>query len=204
MSYIKGKLKNTIFYNEDNGYVVALFRVKETDSPKMQEYVNKTITVTGNLTEVKLDLSIILYGEMVVNEKFGKQYRFTRFEVDTPTTKEAIIEFLASNFIKSCGEKTAKKIVDLYGEQTLDIIKADKNALMAVEGMTITKADKIYDSLINFSKSSDIILKLQEFGFSIEECSKIYNRFKDRIENIFNEDFYDIKELIDFMRVDRR
>ncbi len=202
MSYIKGKLKNTIFYNEDNGYVVALFRVKETDSPKMQEYVNKTITVTGNLTEVKLDLSIILYGEMVVNEKFGKQYRFTRFEIDTPTTKEAIIEFLASNFIKSCGEKTAKKIVDLYGEQTLDIIKADKNALMAVEGMTVTKADKIYDSLINFSKSSDIILKLQEFGFSIEECSKIYNRFKDRIENIFNEDFYDIKELIDFMRVD--
>lgn len=202
MNYIKGKIRNTIYYNEDNGYVVALFRVKDTNDEEAKEYLNKTITVTGNLTEVKIDLNIILYGEFVNNEKFGKQYRFTRFEIDKPTTKEAIIEFLASNFIASCGEKTAKKIVDYYGEEALDKIKESKDNLLCIEGMSEAKAEKIYNSLINFSKSSDIILEFQNLGFSIEECSKIYNRFKDRILEIKNEDFYDIKELIDFKRVD--
>ncbi len=202
MNYIKGKIKNTIFFNEDNGYVVALFRVKETNDSTMEEYLNKTITVTGNLTDVKIDISVTLYGEMVNNEKFGKQYHFNQMEITPPTTEDAIIEFLASSFINSCGEKTAKKIVATLGIEALNIIKEDKNNLMKVEGMTESKAEKIYNSLLNFNKSSDIILKLQNMGFTVEECSKIYNRFKDNIEGILNDDFYDIKELIDFKRID--
>ncbi len=202
MSYIKGKIKNTIFYNEDNGYVVALFRLKETDDEALEKQINKTITVTGNLTEVRIDLGIILYGEYRHNEKYGNQYCFERFEIDKPTTKEAIIEFLASNFVKSCGEKTAKKIVDLFGEDTLAKIKENKNNLLLVEGMNETKAEKIYNSIVNFDKSSDAIIKLQNLGFSIEECSRIYNRFKDNIDGICGDDFYDIKELIDFKRLD--
>lgn len=202
MSYIKGKIRNTIFYNEDNGYVVALFRLKETDDAALAKLINRTITVTGNLTEVRIDLSMILYGEYKHNERYGDQYQFSRFEIDKPTTKEAIIEFLASNFIKSCGERTAQKIVALYGEETLDKIKENKENLMAVDGMTLAKADKIYESLINFDKSSDTIIKLQNYGFSIEECSRIYNRFKDDIDRICQEDFYDIKEIVEFKRLD--
>ncbi len=203
MSYIKGKLRKTIYYNEDNGYVVALFRVKETDDEALQEYVNKTITVTGNLTEVKIDLTMLLYGEMVQNEKFGKQYKFTRFEIAKPTTKEAMIEFLASNFVQSCGEKTAKNIVEVLGEGAIDQIKEEKEVLLKVPGITLTKATKIHESLVNFAKSSDVILTFQNFGFSIEECAKIYNRFKDNIEGILNDDFYDLKEIIDFAKIDQ-
>ncbi len=202
MSYIKGRMRNTIYFNQDNGYVVALFRIHETDDEIMQNYLNKTITVTGNLTEVKIDLNMTLYGEFTHNDRFGDQYHFTRFEIDKPTTKEAIIEFLASNFIASCGEKTAQKIVAVFGEATLDKIKENKDNLLLVSGITPTKAEKIYNSLINFDKSSDTILKLQEFGFSIEECSHIYNRFKDRIDDILNDGFYDLKEIIDFKKID--
>ena len=44
MNYIKGKIKKTIFYNQESGFVDALFRVKETNVKKLE--VNKTITVT--------------------------------------------------------------------------------------------------------------------------------------------------------------
>lgn len=199
---IRGKIRKTIFYNDGNGYVVALFRVKETSDVAYKNIVNKTITVTGNLTDVRIDLSMTLEGEFVHNDRFGNQFRFTRFEIDKPTTKEAIIEFLASNFIKSCGERTARKIVDYYGEETLDKIKESRDNLLTIEGMTEAKADKIYESLLLFSKSSDMILKLQNYGFSIEDCSHIYNRFKDRIDEVCGDSFYDIKELIDFAKVD--
>lgn len=202
MNYIKGKLKKIIFHNNDSGYVVALFRVKETNDVAMKEKVNKSITVTGVFTDVNIDISMILYGNYIHNEKFGMQYAVDSYEIEMPTTKDAIIEFLASSFIDGCGEKTAKKIVNHFGEKTLEKIKENRDNLLEIEGMTTIRAAKIYNSLQNYNKSSEAILKFQNLGFTIEECSKIYNKFKDRIDEVLGDAFYDLKEIIDFRKLD--
>ena len=202
MNYIKGKLKKIIFHNNDSGYVVALFRVKETNDVAMKEKVNKSITVTGVFTDVNIDISMILYGNYIHNEKFGMQYAVDSYEIEMPTTKDAIIEFLASSFIDGCGEKTAKKIVNHFGEKTLEKIKENRDNLLEIEGMTTIRAAKIYNSLQNYNKSSEAILKFQNLGFTIEECSRIYNKFKDRIDEVLGEAFYDLKEIIDFRKLD--
>ena len=202
MNYIKGKLKKIIFHNNDSGYVVALFRVKETNDVAMKEKVNKSITVTGVFTDVNIDISMILYGNYIHNEKFGMQYAVDSYEIEMPTTKDAIIEFLASSFIDGCGERTAKKIVNHFGEKTLEKIKENRDNLLEIEGMTTIRAAKIYNSLQNYNKSSEAILKFQNLGFTIEECSKIYNKFKDRIDEVLGDAFYDLKEIIDFRKLD--
>ena len=202
MNYIKGKLKKIIYHNNDSGYVVALFRIKETNDKVMMDKVNKSITVRGIFTDVNIDISMTLYGYYTNNDKFGMQYAVESYEIDIPTTKDGIIEFLASSFIEGCGEKTAKKIVDYFGEKTLDIIKENQDNLLKIEGITAIRAAKIYNSLLNYNKSSDAILKFQNLGFTIEECSRIYNKFKDRIDEILGDYFYDLKEIIDFKKVD--
>ena len=202
MNYIKGKLKKIIFHNNDSDYVVALFRVKETNDVAMKEKVNKSITVTGVFTDVNIDISMILYGNYIHNEKFGMQYAVDSYEIEMPTTKDAIIEFLASSFIDGCGEKTAKKIVNHFGEKTLEKIKENRDNLLEIEGMTTIRAAKIYNSLQNYNKSSEAILKFQNLGFTIEECSRIYNKFKDRIDEVLGDAFYDLKEIIDFRKLD--
>lgn len=202
MNYIKGKIKKTIFYNADNGFLVALFRVKETNDISLKEKENKTITITGQFPDVNLDVLMELYGKFIKNERFGMQYSVNNYVVSVPDSKEAITDFLASSFISGCGEVTAKKIVDMYGKDTLDIIKNDKTKLLMIDGMTESRANKIYDSLQNYNKSSDIIMTFQTLGFSIDECFKIYQKFKNRIEDILNDDFYDLKEVIDFAKVD--
>lgn len=202
MNYIKGKIKKTIFYNADNGFLVALFRVKETNDISLKEKVNKTITITGQFPDVNLDVLMELYGKFIKNERFGMQYSVNNYVLSRPDSKEAITDFLASSFISGCGEVTAKKIVDMYGKDTLDIIKNDKTKLLMIDGMTESRANKIYDSLQNYNKSSDIIMTFQTLGFSIDECFKIYQKFKNRIEDILNDDFYDLKEVIDFAKVD--
>ena len=202
MNYIKGKLKKIIYHNNDSGYVVALFRIKETNDKVMMDKVNKSITVRGIFTDVNIDISMTLYGYYTNNDKFGMQYAVESYEIDIPTTKDGIIEFLASSFIEGCGERTAKKIVDYFGEKTLDIIKENQDNLLQIEGITAIRAAKIYNSLLNYNKSSDAILKFQNLGFTIEECSRIYNKFKDRIDEILGDYFYDLKEIIDFKKVD--
>lgn len=202
MNYIKGKLKKIIYHNNDSGYVVALFRIKETNDKVMMDKVNKSITVRGIFTDVNIDISMTLYGYYTNNDKFGMQYAVESYEIDVPTTKDGIIEFLASSFIEGCGEKTAKKIVDFFGEKTLDIIKESQDNLLQIEGITAIRAAKIHNSLLNYNKSSDAILKFQNLGFTIEECSRIYNKFKDRIDEVLGDYFYDLKEIIDFKKVD--
>lgn len=202
MNYIKGKLKKIIYHNNDSGYVVALFRIKETNDKVMMDKVNKSITVRGIFTDVNIDISMTLYGYYTNNDKFGMQYAVESYEIDIPTTKDGIIEFLASSFIEGCGEKTAKKIVDYFGEKTLDIIKENQDNLLKIEGITAIRAAKIHNSLLNYNKSSDAILKFQNLGFTIEECSRIYNKFKDRIDEVLGDYFYDLKEIIDFKKVD--
>ena len=202
MNYIKGKIKKIIYHNNENGYVVALFRIKETNDNLLLDKINKSITVVGVFTETNIDINMTLYGYYTKSAKFGMQYAVNNYEIETPTTKDAIIEFLSSSFIDGCGEKTAKKIVDELGEKALDKIKENKNVLLNIEGITELKASKIYNSLQNYNKSSEAILKFQNLGFSIEECSKIYNKFKNRIDEILGDYFYDLKEIIDFSKVD--
>ena len=65
MSKIEGKIKSTIFYNETNGFLVALFRVHKSTIP---DIVNKTITITGNLLDLKMETTMYLDGEFIKHE----------------------------------------------------------------------------------------------------------------------------------------
>ena len=186
MSVIEGKIKSSIFYNETNGYFVGLFRVSKVSDDNLKENLKKVITITGNILDLKLETKIILEGEFVLHERFGWQFKFDSYEIPLPNENEDIIEFLSSPFVKGCGKKTAVQIVEIYGAKSLDIIKEDINALDKIEGMNESKKNKIYESILNYSKSSDTILRLKKLGFSIEEAGRIFNKFRSNIDDILN------------------
>ena len=183
MNYIKGKIKNTIYQN-DNGFFVGLFRIKETNDEELNDLINKTITITGSIIDINFDDTYILYGNYITHERFGKQYKFNDYEKVLPTTEESIIEFLSSSLIKGCGSKTAKKIVETFKEDAINKIKENYTNLLLVPGITEAKALKIYDSVLKASVSDDIIVKLKQMGFSIPEAIKIFNRYQDKTLNL--------------------
>ncbi len=200
MSKIEGKISKVIYQNDENSYVVALFHVKNIIEDFDSE--EKIITITGNVLDLKLDQLMLIEGDYILNEKYNrKQFNVTKYEYVKPTTKEGIIDFLVS-FIEGCGETTAKKIVDMYGEDALDTIKSNKENLLLIPGMTDKRASKIYNSLIEYGKCDDIILKLQNMGFSTDDAARIINKFKEDTEYIINDDFYALKVVIDFPKLD--
>ena len=196
-----GKIKSTIFYNETNGYLVALFKVSK-NSLVDKEILKKSITITGNFLDLKLETNVEIEGEFINHEKFGKQFNVKSYEYILPKENDDIVEFLSSSFVKGCGKKTALKIVEVYGSDSLNIIKENKFVLDNIEGMTDVKRDKIYESLVNYSKTSDIILKLKNLGFSIEEAGRIYSKYKENIKDIVDNNIYLLNEIIDFKRLD--
>jgi len=202
MSYIVGKIKSVIYSNDVNGYLVAIFRVSDVSSGISSDKIKKNVTIAGNFIDYKLETLVKLEGEFIHHERFGEQFRCDSYEFVMPKENDDIKEFLSSSFIKGCGKKTAEKIVELYGEKSIEIIKENKFALDKVEGMSDSKRDKIYDSIMNYSKSSDIILRLKNLGFSIEESGKIYTKYRDKIEDVLDNNIYLLNELVDFKRLD--
>ena len=202
MDYIKGKIRNIIYQNKDNGYVVAVFRVKETSDTKMEEYVGKTVTITGTFLDINEEETFILYGSPTRHERFGFQYQVSSYEKEKISSEDALVEFLSSSLIKGCGEKSAKKIVEILGMDAIDKIKNDEHALDSVPGLTDSKKASIRSSLLEYSDADDSLLKLKELGFSIPEATKIYKKYGASTKYIIEANLYVLTEIMDFNKID--
>lgn len=202
MDYIKGILKKIIF-ESNNGYVVALFGVKDSS---LDEFINRTITITGYFHELSIDDSYIMNGEIVENPKYGKQFNVTSYDRDIPTGKDGLIEFLSGGLFKGVGEKTAKQIVDTLGEDTLKLIEEDYSNLLLVPSIKESKAKSIHETLIKYNESYNTIIYLNDIGFNTNDALKIYNEFKDKTKDIINENVYLITDFIseiNFLKIEK-
>ena len=202
MDYIKGKIRNFIYKNNESGYIVAVFRIKETNAKSMLDYVNKTVTITGTFLEINLEETFILYGEPLKHERFGFQYKVDNYKKEEITSEDALIEFLSSSLIKGCGNSTAKKIVATLGVNALTLIKENENILNTITGINEAKAKTIRNSILAYSDSDDTLLKLKELGFTIAEATKIYKNYQEQTKYIIEADLYLLSEILDFNKID--
>ena len=69
-TYIKGNFRKAIF-SSDKGYIIGLFKVRDTNSENIHEFINKTITFTGYFHELNEDDTYIFYGEEISRKKLN-------------------------------------------------------------------------------------------------------------------------------------
>ncbi len=202
--YIKGNYRRSI-YSSDKGYVIGLFKVRETNSEKLEYYVNKTITFTGYFHELNEDDTYIFYGEEVTHPRYGFQFGVSEYERVKPTDKEGIIEFLSSDLFPGIGENIAKQIVETLGENALEEILKKPSCLNLVPKLTQKKANRIVSILAKYEESHQTIVKLNELGFSMKDSLLIYNQYKTYTLDVIDKNIYklidDVPE-ISFLKVD--
>lgn len=203
-NYIKGEYKREIF-SSNTGYLVGLFKVRETNNEDWEKYLNTTITFTGYFHELNNIDNYIFYGSFVEHEKYGIQFQTESYERCIPEEKDSILEFLTSGLFKGIGEKKAKKIVDVLGKDTLKIILEQPNNLILIPGITEKNKNELHNRLQEYEASYDIIIKLGNLGFTTREAMIIYNFYKEMSLQKIDEDFYnlyyDLKKL-SFKRID--
>ena len=201
MTIIKGNIRQIIFQSE-SGFLVALFKVKEAQD-ELKDIEHKTITITGTFANYNDSDIYLLKGEYVKHDRYGYQFQVFEYEHVIPEGKDALIEFLASPLIKGCGLKTAEAIVDTLGNDALSKIKEDINNLYLVPNMTTKRAQNIYTSVLGYSSTDDMLLKLKEYGFSISESTKIVKKYQSNTLVFLEENMYLFKDLVAFDKLDR-
>ena len=203
-TYIKGTFKRTIFSSND-GFVVGLVKIKETNDQELTEYINKQFTFTGLFAELNLEDNYVFHGQVVDNPKYGFQYKVNSYEKLMPEDKDGLIIFLSSDIFPGVGEKTAEQIVDSLGEDCLKKITKGYECLLAVPKMTLKKAMDIYNNLLKYNASFETVIYLTNFGFSMKDALKIYNHYLENTIKVVENNPYELIDTIDgitFTKID--
>lgn len=190
---IEGKVSTIIFRNETNGWTVFLLKLDK-------DY----ITCVGETENLEVEDAIELDGEYITHKVYGEQFKFDTYKKVMPRSNEALIDYIASN-VRGVGKKTAERIVNEFGEKTVDVIRYNKEKLQGIKGLS---DEKINDMSYFFNEEWDkwnAIEYLSDFSISAVRAGKIYKALgKDTID-IVKENPYSLLKFVnnlDFKVVD--
>ena len=200
MAYIKGTYIKDIFSNTNNGYIVGILKVIESDI----EDISNQVYFVGNFADLRYKTNYLMYGEMVEHPKYGKQFSVSIYEISLPTKREELVTFLSCEMFP-IGEKTAKRIVDAFKEDTIEMILDNPDNLLLIPRISKDKANKIYEVLNDYQYSSKVVMDLTSLGFTSKESLSIVNKYKGKTMDKITDNVYKLIDDLDFsfLEVDR-
>ncbi|MEG0180606.1 MAG: ATP-dependent RecD-like DNA helicase [Peptostreptococcaceae bacterium] len=183
MEKIQGMVSDIVFKNEDNGYTIANLANE-----------NDEITIVGCMPTLSVGESIEIEGKWINHKIYGSQFEVQSFIPVTPSSLEGIYVYLSSGMIHGIGEKMAKRIVDKFGVDTLDIIQNNPERLTEVEGIGLKKVKQIQESYEENRELRNVIIQLSPYGITPNYCLRIYKKYKEKSIEIINKNPYRLAE----------
>ena len=166
LEQIEGTVEDIIYENPDNGYVV--FEVSG----------GGVITVVcGIVGELHAGVSVVCRGKYENHATYGRQFHAQECETDMPKDLEAVYAFLASKSLPYIGAKTAEKILNKFGAQSLEIIANDPAQLTAIPGISADKADRIQQEFKRMFGMRELIAYLSQFEISPRRAMEVFRAF---------------------------
>lgn len=164
---LSGSVEKTMFKNDENGYMVFALKVN----------ARETITVTGFMPDLHEGAQVTLKGEWSFHPKFGRQFAAKECSTQLPKSVYGIEKYLASGMIKGIGPAFAKRLVQRFGERTLDVIDQSPEQLYDVSGVGKKRVEKIIEAWQDQKEISKVMVFLQEKDVSTGFAAKIYKRY---------------------------
>ncbi len=174
---LRGVIERITFHNEENGYTVAKL-APENPSPHMPHW-EKELPVVGTMVGVNVGEAVELRGHWETHPQYGKQFSVTAMRSVLPATVAGIRKYLGSGLVKGVGPMTAKRIVDHFGTETLDIIDNHPQRLSEVSGVGGKRISMINAAWAEQKAVREVMIFLQGHGVSPSLAAKIYKRYGD-------------------------
>ena len=194
MEEIEGVLTEIIYQNEINSYTVGIFETEEDQ-----------ITVVGYLPFISKGDTLKLLGKFVEHKDYGEQFKIETFEKLMPQTLGALENYLANGNIKGVGPATASKIIQLFGEETIHVLKYEPIKLAQIRGISKEKALEISESFVENWEVWQIVGFLERFGIGAENAKKVYDLLGVNAISEIEANPYiliDISRGVDFKQID--
>lgn len=161
---ISGRVYDIIYQNSENGYTVC-----EIDSSS-----DGLFTATGYMPYLAEGENVSLTGIWGNHPEYGEQFRVSYYETILPTDEQSILDYLSSGVIYGIRAKTAEKIVNKFGADSLNILLTDPMRLSEIKGISAQKAEKIGQSYLELQSMQSILMFCQQYGISTNLAFKVH------------------------------
>ena len=149
---IKAKLKKVIWRSMENDFTIAAF-IPTSPGP---EFI-----ATGDLFKPSEDILYSLSGEWKDHPKYGKQFSISAYCVEQPCDSDGIVAYL-EKYVNGIGPVLADKLVERYGEHTIDILKNSPERIANEnKGISYDLAVRISDQLKEDDQRQEILIQLE-------------------------------------------
>ena len=188
MDTLTGSVERITYYNPENGYSVVRLRpdqpIKQAASQRDQA------TVVGNLPELTPGEHLRLTGTWTNHPKHGLQFQTETCEQVLPATVAGISRYLGSGLIKGIGPRLAERIVDQFGDQTLEVIELKPERLLEVPDIGPKRSRSIANAWEEQKQVKEIMLFLHSQDVSTNLAIKIYKQYGDQSLQVVQSDPY--------------
>lgn len=187
--YFSGEINRIIFENASNFFKIILLDVEDTDS----DFDDFEVIVTGTIADVIEGESYTFWGELTQHPKYGEQLKVSRYERAKPSST-GLVKYFSSDHFKGIGKKTAEKIVELYGDNTIDKILENPDKLATITGLSKVNREAFLTKLkLNYG-TEQILAKLAEYGLTNRLAFEVFDNYKDMTLEIIQENPYQLVE----------
>jgi exodeoxyribonuclease V alpha subunit len=180
---LAGTLEGITYYNSENHYTVARLKTDEAQS---------SVTIVGYMPGTNPGDSLSLEGKWESHARFGQQFKVITFEVTLPQSIDGVRKYLASGFIKGVGEITVNRMINTFGEKTLQIIETEPEKLTQVKGIAAKTAQRIAESWREQHAVRHLMRFLQDTGINTAYSARILKQYGTQAIEIISSDPYRI------------
>lgn len=177
---LRGVIERITFHNEENGYTVAkLVPEHALDVPSGSRDNAREIPIVGNMAGVHVGESVELTGHWSHHSEYGRQFSVEQMRTLLPATIAGIEKYLGSGLIKGIGPVMARRIVNHFRLDTLDIIETHPERLLETPGIGRKRVQLIQQAWREQQAIKDVMIFLQGHGVSTSLATRIYKHYGD-------------------------
>lgn len=181
MIEVEGTVERITYHNQENGFTVV--KLSEKDK-------NDIVTAIGYFPSLDVGEVLKLRGSWTMHKEYGIQLRVEHYETVLPATTRDIENYLASGVIRGIGPVTAKKIVEKFGQNSLEVLSNAPEELLKIPGIGEKKLQMIKESYVEQQETREIMLFLQQYGIGPGIGVRIYKNYGDKSIDVLKENPY--------------
>lgn len=170
---VEGTVRSVVYHNAENGYTVLHV---ELPSGYALRRLNE-ITVVGKAQAVWEGEDVRADGRWVTDKVHGRQFKADNITCMAPKSLDGIEKYLASGLIRGIGKVLAKRIVETFGEDTLQVLSHQSGRLREVPKLGAAKIAQIRESWHANETMRENMIFGQTYGISITKMTKIVRKY---------------------------
>lgn len=199
LSMLEGTLSKVVFSNPESGWLVGVL-TRSTNG------MNDDIKIVGFMGGIREGAILKVWGKNQDNKKHGPQFSVERFVEVSPNTKKGILKYLSSGLVEGIGRGMAQRIVDRFGEETVEIIENQPQRLTEVEGIGLKRSRLIKKAFSEKKALRSTIVFLQGHGLNMGQAQKVFKKYgSDAINQVSANPYRLVTDIqgIGFLTADR-